>query len=394
MHPFGPEATRDPHPVYAQLREEAPVHEIALKADSTVWFVTRHEDVRKALSDPRLSKDLGPMRLGGAMAFPPEIHNAVSSHMLSMDPPDHTRLRRLVSSVFTARRVADLRPAVQRISDELLAGLDGADEADLLDAYAFPLPLQVICELLGVPMADRESFREWSNTIVAGAYAPPEEAGKAIMAMVGYVRELIGAKRQTADDALMSALVAATDGGDRLTEDELTSMVFLLLIAGHETTVNLIGNGMHLLLDHPEQADRLRADPSLLPAAIEEFLRIESPVKTATVRLAKEPVDFSGVVVPAGAIVMVSLLSANHDPRAFADPERFDPARTDNQHLAFGHGLHYCLGAPLARLEAQIAIHDLLTRFPKMRPARPLNELNWKSGVLLRALDELPVVLR
>ncbi|GHJ45294.1 cytochrome P450 hydroxylase [Catellatospora sp. TT07R-123] len=394
MHPFGPEATREPHSVYARLREEAPVHEIALTADSTAWFVTRYDDARKALSDPRLTKDLGPMRLGGAPAFPDEIHNAVSKHMLSMDPPDHTRLRRLVSSVFTPRRVADLRPAVQRISDELLAGLDGADEADLLDAYAFPLPLQVICELLGVPMADRESFRNWSNTIVAGAYAPPEETGKAIMAMVGYVRELIAARRAEPDDALMSALISATDDGDRLTEDELTSMVFLLLIAGHETTVNLIGNGMHLLLGHPEQADRLRADPSLLPAAIEEFLRIESPVKTATVRLTKEPVDFDGVVVPAGAVVMVSLLSANHDPDAFGDPDRFDPARTDNQHLAFGHGLHYCLGAPLARLEAQIAINDLLTRFPKMRATRPLDELGWKGGVLLRALEGLPVVLR
>jgi cytochrome P450 len=392
MHPFGPEATSDPHPIYARLREAAPAHEIPLAADFTAWMITRYDDARRALNDPRLSKDMRstPIRTGGG--WPDELRAAMDSHMLSNDPPAHTRLRRLVSSVFTARRIADLRPDVQRISDELLDGLAGRDEVDLIGEYAFPLPLQVICELLGVPIDDRDSFRDWSNTIIASALVQGDPLAAAT-AMNDYVRELVARKRAEPDGALLSALISAVDDGDRLTEDELTSMVFLLLIAGHETTVNLIGNGLFLLLKHPDRMAALRADPLLTAPAIEEFLRIESPVKTATFRLATEPVEFDGVTVPAGAIVMVSLLSANHDPQAFADPEHLDLSRADNQHLAFGHGIHYCLGAPLARLEGDIAFTSLLERFPKLRSAQPLDELVWRPGALLRGLDRLPVTL-
>ncbi|GAA2382053.1 cytochrome P450 hydroxylase [Catellatospora methionotrophica] len=392
MHPFGPEATSAPHPVYARLREEAPVHEIQLTPTFTAWLVTRYDDARRALNDPRLSKNIAgtPIRTGSG--WPVELRAAMDSHMLSNDPPEHTRLRRLVSSVFTARRIAELRPDVQRISDELLDGFAGRDEVDLIGEYAFPLPLQVICELLGVPMDDRDTFRRWSNTIIASAMAQGD-ALAAATSMTAYVRELVERKRAEPDAALLSALVSAADEGDRLTEDELTSLVFLLLLAGHETTVNLIGNGVYLLLSHPEQLARLRADRTLLPPAIEEFLRYESPVKTSTFRIATEPVEFGGVAVPAGAIVMVSLLSANHDPQVFADPERFDPARNDNQHLAFGHGIHYCLGAPLARLEGEIAFSGLLDRFPKLRATQPLEELMWRPGALLRGLDRLPVTL-
>ncbi|MEU7825156.1 cytochrome P450 [Catellatospora sp. NPDC049133] len=392
MHPFGPEATSAPHPVYARLREEAPAHEFAVAPNFNAWLITRHDDARRALNDPRLSKNVSgaPIRTSGG--WPVELRAAMDSHMLSNDPPAHTRLRRIVSSAFTARRIADLRPDVQRISDELLDGFAGRDEVDLIGEYAFPLPLAVICELLGVPMDDRDSFRAWSNTIIASALAQGD-ALAAATAMNDYVRELVERKRAQPDQALLSALVTAADDGERLTEDELTSLVFLLLLAGHETTVNLIGNGVYLLLSHPEELARLRADRKLLSPAIEEFLRYESPVKTATLRIATEPVEFGGVTVPAGAVVMVSLLSANHDPQAFADPERFDPARTDNQHLAFGHGIHYCLGAPLARLEGEIAFNGLLDRFPKLRATRPLDELIWRPGALLRGLDRLPVML-
>ncbi|MFD0593911.1 cytochrome P450 [Catellatospora coxensis] len=356
------------------------------------WLITRHDDARRALNDPRLSKNVSgaPIRTSGG--WPVELRAAMDSHMLSNDPPAHTRLRRIVSSAFTARRIADLRPDVQRISDELLDGFAGRDEVDLIGEYAFPLPLAVICELLGVPMDDRDSFRAWSNTIIASALAQGD-ALAAATAMNDYVRELVERKRAQPDHALLSALVTAADDGERLTEDELTSLVFLLLLAGHETTVNLIGNGVYLLLSHPEELARLRADRKLLSPAIEEFLRYESPVKTATLRIATEPVEFGGVTVPAGAVVMVSLLSANHDPQAFADPERFDPARADNQHLAFGHGIHYCLGAPLARLEGEIAFNGLLDRFPKLRATQPLDELIWRPGALLRGLDRLPVML-
>lgn len=393
MHPFGPEATSAPHPVYARLREEAPAHEIPLADNFTAWLVTRYDDARRALNDPRLTKDMIGTPVRSGPEWPAELQAAMNSHMLSNDPPAHTRLRRLVSSVFTARRIADLRPDVQRISDGLLDGLADREEADLIGEYAFPLPLQVICELLGVPMDDRDSFRDWSNTILAGAFAQGNPLAAA-QAMNAYIRDLVARKRARPDDALLSALISAVDEGDRLSEDELTSMVFLLLIAGHETTVNLIGNGVFLLLQHPDRMAALRADERLLAPAIEEFLRYESPVKTATFRKAAEAIELDGVTIPAGAVVMISLLSANHDPQAFADPERFDPARVDNQHLAFGHGIHYCLGAPLARLEGQIALTGLLDRFPKLRATRPLDELVWRPGALLRGLDQLPVMLR
>ncbi len=392
MHPFGPEATSDPHPIHARLREDGPAHEIPLGPNLNAWLITRYDDARRALNDPRLSKNVkdAPVRTSGG--WPDHLRKAMDSHMLSTDPPNHTRLRKLVSSVFTARRIADLRPDVQRISDELLDGFTGRDEVDLIGEYAFPLPLQVICELLGVPIDDRDSFRTWSNTIIASALAQGD-ALAAATSMNDYVRELIARKRTEPDHALLSGLISAADEGDRLSEDELTSLVFLLLLAGHETTVNLIGNGVYLLLSHPDRMAHLRAHPEQLSPAIEEFLRYESPVKTSTIRMATEPVEFDGVTVPAGAVVMISLLSANHDPAAFPDPERFDPARADNQHLAFGHGIHYCLGAPLARLEGQIAFTGLLERFPKLRAAQPLDELAWRPGALLRGLDRLPVML-
>ncbi|NUT34734.1 MAG: cytochrome P450 [Hamadaea sp.] len=385
------EQTASPHDQLAHLRSTGPVHPVPIGPGMTGWLITGYADARRALTDPRLSKGA----LAGMSPFPVDVRAAMSEHMLNADPPDHTRLRRLVSAAFTARRIDGLRPRIQEITDDLLAALDGRDEADVIDDFAFPLPFQVICELVGVPDVDRDAFRGWSNTMVAGPAAAPEEMFAAVSQCADYLAELIARKRAEPDDALLSGLIEASDAGDRLTGDELSSLVFLLLLAGHETTVNLIGNAVYLLLQRPELAARLRADESAMPAAIEEFLRYESPVKSSTLRMAVEPVQVGDAVIPAGDIAIISLLSANRDAEAFTDADTFDPERADTSgHLAFGHGVHYCLGAPLARLEGQIAIGSLLRAFPGLRFAGDPAGLAWRPGLLMHGLVNLPVRLR
>ena len=387
----GPSFQADPHPVYARWRRDTPVRRVRLPSGVTAWLVTRYDDARQALTDPRLSK-ARPVGQATESALPPPIGAAVSRHMLSADPPDHTRLRRLVAGAFTARRIEALRPRIGEITDDLLAAMAGQDQVDLIDAFAFRLPIQVICELLGVPAADRDSFRTWSNSIVSGSLARDRLPG-AMQAMVAYIRDLIAERRAHPGDDLLSGLIGVRDDQDRLSEDELSSMVFLLLIAGHETTVNLIGNGTYLLLEKRERWDRLLADPGLLPSAIEEFLRFEGPVGTATFRVAVSDLELGGVTIRAGDPVLVALLAADRDEQRFPDGDELRLDRGLNPHLAFGHGIHYCLGAPLARLEAQVAFGGLLRRFPDLRPAVPVGSLTWRPGVLLRGLDRLPVVL-
>jgi cytochrome P450 len=383
----------DPHPIYADWRRTGPVRRTRLPSGLTAWLVTRYEDGRRALADPRLSKQsaysVGSSSAATQASRPGEI---LSRHMLAVDPPDHTRLRRLVSAAFTARRIESLRPRIEEITRDLLDAVEGRERADLIDAFAFPLPIQVICELLGVPPADRDAFREWSNVIVAGSQSG-DRLEPAIREMVGYIMALITERRTAPGDDLLSGLIQVHDEEDRLTEAELSSMVFLLLIAGHETTVNLIGNGAYLLLRDRGQWERLRAEPALLPTAIEEFLRFEGPVETSTYRVATEDLEIGGVRIAAGDPVMVVLLAANRDPDRFPDADELRLDRRQNPHLAFGHGIHYCLGAPLARLEAQVAFTALLTRHPDLRLAVPAEDLRWRPGLLLRGLEELPVRL-
>ena len=373
----------NPHPVYADWRRTGPVRMAHLPNGLDAWLVTRYEDARRALADPRLSKAVHAVPGGG-------VNAAVSHHMLATDPPDHTRLRRLVSATFTARRIEALRPRIEQITGELLDAMAGHERVDLIDAFAFPLPIQVICELLGIPADDRDDFRAWSNVLVNGAQFQKERTG-ALGEMVAYIRALIAQRRETPGDDLLSGLIGVRDAEDRLTEDELSSMVFLLLIAGHETTVNLIGNGVHVLLADRSRWDRLRADPSLLPGAIEEFLRYEGPVETSTFRIATEPMEIGGQQVAAGDVVLVVLLSANRDEERFPEADQVRLDRAQNPHLAFGHGIHYCLGAPLARLEAQVAFTELMARFPDLRPDEA--ELSWRPGILIRGLNSLPVLL-
>jgi cytochrome P450 len=316
------------------------------------------------------------------------------SHMLNSDPPDHTRLRRLVATAFTMRRVELMRPRIEEITEDLLADLAGKDELDLIDDFAFLLPVTVICELLGVPHADRDEFRAWSTLLVSADET--DAVMVAAQSMAAYLHQLIAAKRADPADDMLSALAQARDesGADQLTEPELVSMAFLLLVAGHETTVNLIANGMLALLRHPDQLAALRADPALLPGAVEEFLRYDSPVNHTTLRYTVEPVEIGDVTIPADEFVLVSLSSANRDGDRFPDADTLDVTRPAGGHLAFGHGIHFCLGAPLARLEGQIAIGRLIDRFPDLTLAAPPDELRWRNSTLLRGLESLPVRLR
>ncbi|MEU6484872.1 cytochrome P450 [Streptomyces sp. NPDC046887] len=379
--------TADPYPVYARLRGAGPVHRVRTPQGHEVWLVVGHTEARAALADPRLSKS--PATVGGTMLD----EQVVGSNLLVLDPPDHTRLRRLVTREFTGRRVEALRPRVQSITDGLLDAMAGGGErrADLVDGLAFPLPITVICELLGVPAADRDAFRAWTAEIVAPS--DDEAESGAVHALSGYLDELIEDKRCSgpADDLLSGLLRTRAEDGDALSATELRAMAYLLLIAGHETTVNLIGNGMRALLSHPEQLAALRADPGLLDGAVEEMLRFDGPVETGTVRFAREPVPCGDAVIPAGASVLVGIAAGDRDPARFPGPDRFDIRRDTSGHLAFGHGLHYCLGAPLARLEGRIAVRGLLDRFPGLALDPAAAPADWLPGLLIRGVRRLPV---
>jgi cytochrome P450 len=285
-----------------------------------------------------------------------------------------------------------MRPRIEEITASLIAGIGPKGEVDLLDTFAFPLPITVICELLGVPTEDRDDFRTWSNVLLGGN-TEPGAIQQAAIDMAAYLANMVDAKRAEPGEDMMSALVAALDDGDRLSTDELIAMAFLLLVAGHETTVNLIANGVLALIDNPDQLAELRADRSLLPGAIEEFLRFESPVKNATLRYTVEPIEIAGVTVPAREFVVLALGSANRDPDRYPDPDSLDIKRETSGHMAFGHGIHYCLGAPLARLEAEIAFNRLLDAYEQIELTVPADELRWRTGVIIRGLERFPVRL-
>ena len=308
------------------------------------------------------------------------------------DPPDHTRLRGLISKAFTPRMIEQLRPRIQQVADELLDAVQGWNQMDLIADFAFPLPITIISEMLGIPVADRERFRTWSQTMTTGAAgSEPEKALAAMEAFVQYIKTVLLEKRIHPDDDLTSSLVQAEERGDCLSETEFISTIFLLIVAGHETTVNLIGNGTLALLQHPEQMSLLRANPSLVPSAIEELLRYAAPVNMSSPRWASEDIPLHDQVIRKGEVVFVSLIGANTDPRWFPDPEVLNIARQSNYHLAFGKGIHYCLGAPLARLEGQIALDTLLRRLPHLKLASDPEQLTWTQDFILRDLTALPV---
>ncbi|MGI5403785.1 cytochrome P450 family protein [Streptomyces sp. CA-135486] len=383
---LGEDFTRNPYPVYAELRARGPVHRIRMPEGPEAWLIVGHEAGRATLADPRLSKDwrnvspeLGIGRLAAGVT------------MLSSDAPLHTRLRKLVAREFTTRRVEQLAARVQQITDRLLDEMLPSGHADLVDALSFPLPIAVICELLGVPFLDQDSFRRWSNTALGAG--DREQRRDAAVKMNEYLGRLLADKREQPGEDLMSALInTADEDGDRLSGEELLGMAWLLLVAGHETTVNLISNGVLALLTHPGELAALRADFSLMEGAVEETLRYEGPLETPTYRFTVEPLEIGGTVIPGGGeLVLIALADADRDPTRFPDPERFDIRRDTRGHLAFGHGIHYCLGAPLARLEARIAIRSLLERCPELALDGHPAALTWRTGMLIRGPERLPV---
>ena len=387
---------QDPQGYFAALREQGPVTQAVLPHGERVWLVTRYAEVRAALADPRLHKGWA-AKLTDPDWAPDEVTGYLNTHMLNADPPDHARLRKLVSKGFTARRVAGLRPRVEAITASLLGALEprlaAGDTVDLIEAFAFPLPVTVICELLGVPAADQAEFRQWSNAVVSDE-GEPGRFRAAATAMHHYFTRLAAAKRERPADDLVSALVATRDAGDALDDRELIAMLFLLLVAGHETTTNLIATGTLALLTNPAELARLRADQSLLPGAVEELLRFANPLNHATERFTLEPVEIGGVTIPAREWVLCVTSSANRDPGRFADPDRLDVGRDAGGHVAFGHGIHFCLGAPLARLEGEVAFGALLSRFPGLSLAADPSALRWRPSSLIHGLETLPVRLR
>lgn len=384
LAPEGADVTADPYPVFAALREKGLVHRVHVPGSGDVWLVLGRDEVRAALTDPRLRNDIR-----HSATWESDGGNAIGLNMLQVDAPQHTRLRALVAREFTAGRVDALRPRVQRIADSLLDALPEAGVADLVAGYALPLPLTVICELLGVPFADQHHFHAWSAELVAPT--SPAAAAAAGGEMGAYFASLIAAKAGDPGADLMGALVANSAEEDGLSPEELLGMAFLLLVAGHETTVNLISGGVLNLLRHPDQLDALRADPGLIDGAVEEVLRHDGPVTVAAFRYAAEPVEIDGVRIPAGDSVMLSLAAASRDPRHFPDPDRFDIRRPARGHLAFGHGIHHCLGAPLARVEGRIALATLLRRLPDLALDADPGSLTRRPHVMLRGVAALPV---
>ncbi|MFD7137365.1 cytochrome P450 [Streptomyces sp. NPDC059894] len=395
---LGARFTADPYPLYAKMRRSGPVHRVRLDGGVEAWLVVRHQEARAALADPRLTKDWS-TAAPGLRAFrtghPERSTPLVGGSLLAADPPRHTRLRRLVTASFSARRVAELGPRIQQLANRLVDDLVRHPRVDAVSGLAFPLPIMVICELLGVPELDQERFREWSTTLVTADGATPayRDAAAAVNA---YLDELIEAKRsqpQPGDDLLAALLRVTEEQDDHLSTDELRSLAQLLLVAGHETTVNLIANSLLALLQHPRQLAALRADYSLLEGTIEETLRHNSPVECATWRFAVEPVEIGGVLVPGGgSLVLVALAAAGHDEDQYPDAAEFDITRASGGHLAFGHGIHYCLGAPLARLEARIALRTLLERCPALALDTDAGPLAWRPGMLVRGPERLPLL--
>jgi len=394
---YSAEFRADPYPVFAQMREHDPVFcQPGIDGETMIWFVTRYEDVAAVLvdderfvRDPRLAlteKELAARQL-------PPMLQAIDNHMLNRDGDDHRRLRRLVTKAFTPKVVEQLRGRIQEIADELLDAVEARGTMDLSAEYAFPLPITVIAELLGVADADQDRFKEWSDAIITPAIGP--EAMERFFGQMGefveYLTDLFAARRAEPQDDLVSALLAARDASDALTEEEVFGTVVLLIVAGHETTVGLIGNAVVNLLSHPEELELVRTDASLIPAAIEEVLRYEGPVERTLNRWAATDVELGGQTIRRGELVIAILGSADRDPDRFPEADRLDIQREDNRHLAFGRGSHYCLGAPLARLEAEIALETLFRRLPGLRLVVEPSELEWRPTPGFRRLETLPV---
>ena len=392
---LNPRFKADPFPFFARLRAERPVWSTTLPDKTTIWLLSRYEDVFALFGDERFAKNrynaMTPEQVRKQPWIPP-MFRPLERTMLDLDPPDHARLRQLVHKAFTPRLIEQMRARVQTLADELLENVARKGEMDLIRDYALPLPMTLITEILGVPSRDRDRFHKWSKVIVSvNQFNHNWHVIPAVWMFNRYIRRFFKVRRADPKDDLVSALIHAEDAGDTLSEDELLAMVFLLLIAGHETTVNLIGSGMLALLEHPDQMERLRHAPSLIKSAVEELLRYTAPVFMSTERYAREDVTIKDVTIPRGGMALGVIGSANRDETVFEKPDALDITRENNRHLSFGQGIHYCLGAALARLESQIAINTLLDRMPDLRLKGSPEALRWRSSLILRGLEALPV---
>ncbi|RIK42623.1 MAG: cytochrome P450 [Chloroflexi bacterium] len=398
---FGPHFKANPYPTYATMRQAMPVYRRDAANGKSIWFITRYDDVAALLRDhTHFVKDvrntMTPMERAQLPPTPPLV-NLLSNHMLNLDPPDHTRLRTLVNKAFTAAVVQQMAGRVQDIADDLLDRVQARGRMDLIEDFAFPLPMTVIAELLGIPARDRARFRRWSDAFVTPSVNLQRSTKKYLKTrrlmedFTGYLRQVFADRRQRPHNDLISSLLAVEEAGDRLSEEELFSMMILLVVAGHETVVNLIGNGVLALLQHPAQLDRLRQQPGLIRNAVEESLRYDGPVERATMRFAAEDVAVGGQTIRRGDAVSLVLAAADRDPAHFEHPNRFDLTRSNMRHLGFGLGIHYCLGAPLARLEGEIAFATLIRRLPDLRLAVAPEALVWRGVPILRGVTGLPV---
>ncbi|MGQ4331195.1 cytochrome P450 family protein [Streptomyces hayashii] len=381
---------RDPYPTYAAMRSACPVQAVpAGSSGHGSYLITGYAEARQALGDPRLSKETAAFFADKGSRR--RLHPAVAHTMLASDPPRHTRLRKLVTNAFTTGAVAALRPFIARVTDALLDEWPAGERVDLVAGLAAPLPVIVICELLGVPESDRPEVRRWSAELFSAG--KPDVIDAASHAVADYMTSLIAAKRRRPGGSLLDRLISARDGDDCLSEEELVSLAVLLLVAGHETTTGFLGNAALALLRHPAELERLRNNPKDIPSSLDELLRFDSPVSTATFRFTTEAVTLGGVGIPPGAPVLVALGAANRDPERFPSPDALDLDREANGHLSFGHGIHRCVGAPLARTEADIALTAVLSRFPGIRLAVPPDQLEWRPTRLVRGLASLPVLI-
>lgn len=390
---FTKQFNKDPHPAYDKFRETEPIKRTVLPDGQVCWVVTKYEDNLEILLDFKsFSKDITKVAESEN-----QNESAFLQNMLFKDPPDHKRLRGLVQKAFTPSLIEEMRESIQLITDEAINEIGDKKSFELIEEFAFPVPIFVLCELLGVPKKDRVKFQVWSNTLVEGSFGDSaEEVQKSNQEFVQYLTDFFVEKRNNLGDDLVSLLIKAEEDEDedKLTPIELFGVVGLFIIAGHETTVNLIGNGIVSLMNNPEQFEQLKNNPELIHQTIDEMLRFSGPLEYGTQRYVVEDLEFKGVKMNKGDIVLVGLNASNHDPSVFEDPDEFDINREVNPHVAFGKGIHFCIGAPLARLEGEIAINSLIKRFPNMKLNVDKDELVWRPGMLIRGLEEVPLAIK
>jgi len=386
---------KDAYEIYKESRKVQPILFVNQIEIGKEWLITRYEDALPLLKDNRLKKDQ-------ANVFPQDTKNMylsvdnsdhLTTHMLNSDPPNHSRLRSLVQKAFTPKMISQLDGRIQRIADDLISEIERKGTLNLVDDYSFPLPIIVISEMLGIPKEDQAKFRIWSHAVIASPETPEEikETEKQLSEFITYLQYLVDVKRKEPKEDLVSGLIQAESEGSKLSAPELYSMIMLLIVAGHETTVNLITNTVLALLEHPDQLQLLKEKPELIDSAIEEGLRFYSPVEVTTARWAAEPFMIHDQEIKKGDMVIISLASANRDGNVFVNPDVFDITRKNNHHIAFGQGSHFCLGAPLARLEAKIAISTLLNRMPNIQIKGEREKVKWQGNYLMRSLEELPL---